>query len=158
MEDASKHCSREILETVPLVMQFIREQVRQRRAAALSLPHFRTLSFLCRVNEASLSAAAYHLGLSLPAMSRLINTLVAARLVTRQTVATNRRQIALSVTARGRTMVEQVRGDIRGDLVAALKTIPAAEYKTILRAMHLLHGVFGRQTVAGTRPRDARPD
>ena len=77
MDRAVESCAREVLDTVPLVMRFIRDQVRRRRTAGLSLPQFRTLIFLNRIKNSSLSAVAEHLGLSLPAMSRLINGLVA---------------------------------------------------------------------------------
>src|SRR5208283_1728662 len=135
MDNATRQCAREILETVPLVMRFIRGQVRPRRTAGLSLPRFRTLVFLGRVNNSSLSAVAEHLGLSLPAMSRLINGLVNDRLVERQLVSTNRRQIALTLTVRGQATLERARNKIRLRLADSLKNLPAAEQKTVQRAM-----------------------
>ena len=146
MGSASQPCAREILETVPLVMRFIRDQVRRRRTAGLSLPQFRTLIFLRRVEDASLSAVAGHLGLSLPAMSRLINGLVAARLVARQIVLTNRRQIALTLTARGRTTLEKARAEIRRQLAGPLKELSAAEQKAVQHAMELLRRTFEART------------
>jgi DNA-binding MarR family transcriptional regulator len=145
MTGASEQCARDVLETVPVVMRFIRDEVHQRRTASLSLLQFRTLAFLSHVNNSSLSAVAEHLGLSLPAMSRLINGLVNNRLVERQTVSTNRRQIALTLTAQGRATLEKVRGEIRRQLASSLKTLPAAERMTIQRAMRVLHRVFGSQ-------------
>jgi DNA-binding MarR family transcriptional regulator len=141
--------AREILETVPAVMRFIRDQVRGRRAAALSLPQFRTLVFLSRVKNSSLSAVAGHLGLSLPAMSRLVNGLVAGRLVGRQTVSTNRRQIALTLTAQGRATLEKARGEIRLQLAEAVKNLSMIEQKSILRAMGILQKVFDKRAVSG---------
>jgi DNA-binding MarR family transcriptional regulator len=149
MGGCHEQCAREILETVPAVMRFIRDQVRRRRAAGLSLPQFRSLAFLGRVQDASLSAVAGHLGLSRPAMSRLINGLVASRLVARQTVAMNRRQIALTLTATGRATLEKVRGEIRLRLADALTDLPAREQKAVHRAMRILHRVFDAQPAAG---------
>jgi DNA-binding MarR family transcriptional regulator len=148
MESFRQSCAREILETAPLIMRFIRDQVRRRHAAGLSLPQFRTLAFLSRTPNASLSAAAEHLGLSLPAMSRLVNGLVAGRLVTRQMVSTNRRQMALSLTAQGRSALEKARSEIRLQLAEALKKLSTAEQKTVLRAMAALHRVFGDPAVS----------
>ncbi len=157
MDGNPKRCAREILDTVPLVMRFIRDQVRQRRMAGLSLPRFRTLVFLDRVNNSSLSAAAEHLGLSLPAMSRLINGLVDDRLVERQLVSTNRRQIALTLTARGQATLEKVRNEIRLRLADSLKNLPAAEQKTVQRAMQVLHRVFDNQTATGNPSPKVKP-
>lgn len=149
MSRVAESCARDLLETVPLVMRFIRDPVRRGRAAGLSLPQFRALNFLHRVTDSSLSAVAGHLGLSLPAMSRLVNGLVARGLVERRTVATNRRQVALALTARGQAVLEKVRGGIRRRLAEALKSLPAAEQKTIQRAMQALRNAFRPPTVAG---------
>lgn len=155
MNPVVESCARELLETVPLVMRFIRAQVRRRRAAGLTLPQFRALAFIGRVKATSLSVAAEHLGLSLPAMSRLINGLVLGGLVGRQTVSTNRRQVALTLTARGRATLETVRDEIRRRLAGVLRTLPVADQKSVQRAMQTLHGVFGRETaVERQNPRE----
>ena len=41
-------CSREVLDTIPLVMQTIRSEVRRQRRSDLSVPQFRTLAFVFR--------------------------------------------------------------------------------------------------------------
>lgn len=145
MASAVESCARELLETVPLVMRFIRAQVRRRRTADLTLPQFRALTFISRVRSTSLSAAAEHLGLSLPAMSRLIHGLVTGGLVGRRTVSTNRRQVALTLTARGRATLETVRDEIRRQLAGALGTLRVADQKSVQRAMQTLRDVFGRE-------------
>jgi DNA-binding MarR family transcriptional regulator len=157
MGSPHEQCAREILETVPAVMRFIRNQVRRRCTAGLSLPQFRTLAFLCRVKNSSLSAAAEHLGLSLPAVSRLVNGLVDSRLVERQTVSTNRRQIALTLTAQGRATLEEARGEIRRQLASSLKMVSAAEQRAIWRAMQVLHRIFDAQITIGTQSQKAKP-
>ena len=157
MGDGREQCAREILETVPAVMRFIRDRVRRRGAAGLSLPQFRTLIFLGRVKNPSLSAAAEHLGLSLPAMSRLINGLVDNRLVQRQTVLTNRRQVALTLTVRGRAALEKVRKEVRAQLADSIKILPCAEQKTVQRAMQVLHKVFGSGTATGIPEPKVKP-
>jgi len=157
MDASARQCAREILETVPLVMRFIRDQVRRRGAASLSLPQFRTLAFLDRADQASLSAAAEHLGVSLPAMSRLINGLVNRRLVERQTVVTNRRQIALTLTAQGRAALEKMRTEVRLRLAEVVENLPAAGQKALHRAMGILHRVFDQRAVPGSPLQKAEP-
>jgi DNA-binding MarR family transcriptional regulator len=157
MGSASRQCAREILETVPLVMRFIRDRVRQRRTVGLSLPQFRTLIFLSRAKNSSLSAVAEHMGLSLPAMSRLVNGLVDDRLVERQLVSTNRRQIALTLTAQGQATLEKVRSEIRRQLAGTLKTLPASEQKTVQRAMRMLHQVFNNRAATGNPSHKVKP-
>ena len=55
-------CAREVMETVPLVMRFIRMEMRSRRAPSLSVPQFRVLTFLSHKPGAPLSSVAEHLG------------------------------------------------------------------------------------------------
>jgi len=142
MSRAAESSARDVLDTVPLVMQFIRDRIRLQRTAGLSVLQFRTLAFLSRVRKASLSTVADHAGLSLPAMSRMMNGLVKSGLVERQTVATNRRQIALTLTAKGRTTREKMRDGVRKQLADSLKTLSTAEQKVIQEAMQSLHRVF----------------
>lgn len=157
MRGAAESCAHQLLETVPLVMRFIRAQVRQRRAASLSLPQFRTLAFLSRTPDASLSEAAEHLGLSLPAVSRLVNGLVAAGLVGRQAVSTNRRQIALTLTARGRASLDTVRNEVRLHLADALRPLPTAEQQAVQRALSVLQHIFGPPPAARSPARKVKP-
>lgn len=154
--NAAKQSARDLLEATPLVMRFIRERVRQRRVGGLSLPQFRTLAFLDAFSRASLSEAAGHVGLSLAAMSRLVDGLVADGLVGRKTVSTNRRQVALTLTARGRTTLEKIRDGIRDQLAGVLKELPAGEHKAVQRAMRILQRVFDSRPAVKKSPAKAR--
>lgn len=145
--------ARDLLETVPLLMRFIRDQVRQGRAAGLTLPQYRALNFVRRTRQPSLSAVAARLGLSLPAMSRLAGGLVERRLLERRPVATNRRQIALGLTARGEATLESGRAVIRRELAGALEELSAAEHGTVRRALAPLQRAFGPRTSAAGRTR-----
>jgi DNA-binding MarR family transcriptional regulator len=156
MNAAAERSARDVLETVPTVMRFIRAQVRRRRAARLSLYQFRALFFLNRAKDCSLSVAADHLGLSLPAMSRLIHGLVVGGLVERRAVLTNRRQVALALTAAGRSTLQRVHEDIRRRLADSLRALSAGEHKTVQRAMRLLQNVFGAQNPALAAERKAK--
>ncbi len=142
MESSAEHCARRLLETTPLVMQFIHCNLRVRRVGGLSLVQFRALGFLARARCASLSAVAEHLGLSLPALSRLIDGLVRKKLVKRQTGLTDRRQVALTLTARGRMQLEAGRAEVRRLLAAKLAVLTADERAALERALESLRRVF----------------
>jgi MarR family transcriptional regulator for hemolysin len=157
MNNPAQQCAREILETVPQVNLFIFDQIRRQRTAGLLLPQYRALAFLSRIKNSSLSAVAAHLGLSLPSMSRLIDGLVASRLVRRQPVPTNRRQIALTLTVRGRATLEKGRNGIRLQLAGALRDLPVDGQKDIHCAMKLLQKAFDHRAVTGTQSPKAKP-
>src|SRR5947209_2315933 len=105
---AEDHCAREMLDAVPLVMAVIRGKMRQHRSG-LTIPQFRTLYFVSTAAGHSLSDVADFIGLSLPAMSRLVDGLVEKRLILRRTCDNDRRHVRLSITPRGQTTLDEAR-------------------------------------------------
>jgi len=135
-------CATAILEAVPVAVQFLRTEMRSHRGADLSVPQFRALALLGRSHGASLSLVADFLGLSLPATSRLVNGLVADGLVTRRVSTDDRRQVALSLTARGRATWDAAHQATLQRLATVIAPLSAARRGTIEAAMHLLRDSF----------------
>jgi DNA-binding MarR family transcriptional regulator len=150
MTISADECAREILETVPLVMRFIRHQIRRQRIAELSVPQFRALAYLSHAPGASLSAVAEHVDLSLPAMSRMINGLVANGFVARKTLSADRRHVTLSVTARGGSALTAARRAARVRLAETVGTLSPAQRETVRRAMRLLQTAFDPPATTGS--------
>ena len=143
MEPASsKACAGEILDTVPLIMQFIRVEMRRSRGPGISVPQFRVLAFLDRAEGASLSAAADRVGLSLPAMSRLIDGLVDRDLVQREESPEDRRRITLQLTSLGRELVRTARAAAQARLAEVLATLPASQRAEVTQGMQRLRPLF----------------
>src|SRR3954468_8761226 len=111
--------AREMLDAVPLVMRVIRAHMCRHRSG-LSVPQFRTLCFLSTADGTSLSAAADFVGLSLPAMSRLVDGLVAMGLVRRRLSDDARRHVSLSVTRAGEAAVREARQLAQAHLAEAV--------------------------------------
>src|SRR5215212_11111749 len=107
-EVGDEEVAREMLDAVPLVMRVIRAHMCRHRSG-LSVPQFRTLCFLSGADGSSLSAAADFVGLSLPAMSRLVDGLVEIGLVRRRHCDDDRRHVRLSVTKEGESAVSEAR-------------------------------------------------
>lgn len=138
-------CAQEILEVVPAVMRAIRAEMRRHRTADLSVPQFRTLAFIDRQADASLSDVAEHIGLTLPSMSKIVEGLVARKLVTRQTHVTDRRRMMLALTARGQTALQTSREATRACLAEDLAGLTERQRETIGQAMVILRPVFTPQ-------------
>ncbi len=132
----------EVLDTVPLVMQFIRTEMRRSRGSGISVPQFRVLTFLNRAEAASLSAVADRVGLSLPAMSRLVEGLVQRRLVHREESPADRRRVTLHLTADGRELIRTARAAAQARLADALATLSSPQRIRVGEAMELLRPVF----------------
>ena len=139
---SAEECAAEVLETVPVVMRFIRAQMRRHRGAELSVPHFRTLLFLSRNGGASLSALAEYLGLSLPAASRLVEGLVRRSFVARRIPRGNRRLVALSLRVCGERTVCTARQATERRLAEVMAALPARERAAIQRALRMLREEF----------------
>lgn len=151
MNDSPDTCAEAVLEIVPLVMRAIRGEMRRQRTPDLSVPQFRTLAFLRQQPGASLSEVAGHIGLTLPSMSKLIDGLVARRLVTRQAAPGDRRRVTLELTGAGQAAFDTARTATRTYLARRLATLPAADRASVVQAMQLLRSSFtaAHELVAG---------
>lgn len=142
MPVSSDECAREVLEVVPLVMRAIRTEIRRQRGPDLSVPQFRTLAFLNHRPRTSLSEAADHIGLALPSMSKLVDGLVARRLVVREPCSEDRRRVTLGLTEAGSEALRSARELAQAYLAQVLAPLPAADRATVTRAMQFLRPVF----------------
>jgi len=145
-------CATRVLDTVPLVMRFIRLQMRHRRAPGLSIPQFRALTFLKRNEGASLGPLAEHLGLSLPSTSRLVENLLRRGLVLRTSSPNDRRRLTLALTDDGREIVRIARKGTQGQLAQLLSRLPPGKRVEIVAAMTTLESVFNSELAAGLGP------
>ncbi len=142
MTTSSDTCAQEILEVVPSVMRTIRAEMRRHRTADLSVPQFRTLAYIDRNVDASLSDVAEHIGLTLPSMSKIVDGLVTRKLVTRQTAPDDRRRMTLALTARGQTALQTSRAATRACLAEDLAVLNDRQRETIVQALSSLRPIF----------------
>jgi DNA-binding MarR family transcriptional regulator len=142
MMSSADECAHEVLDVVPLLMRTIRAELRQRRAADLSVPQYRAMLFVNRRPAASLSEVAEHLGLTPPSTSTLIDGLVERGLVLREACTSDRRRITLSLSAEGCAMVEATYRDTCSRLAEVFTDVPAAERELIVQALQALRRAF----------------
>ena len=135
-------CARALLAGVPSVMRFLRSQMRGHRQAQLSVPHFRALVFVRHHADASLSALAEHVGLSLPAASRMVETLVRRDLLQRRARHSDRRSVSLSLTRRGKAVLRAALQATQAALAERFDTLSTLELTLVSQAMGILSRVF----------------
>ena len=135
-------CARQLLDTAPQVMRFIRTEMRSHRGHDLSVPQFRTLTFINRNPEVSLSHLADHLGLTLPSASKLVDGLVNQKIIARRESKEDRRRLTLALTRNGEDILRIARGATQDHLKNVLCELSAEELSTIIRAMNLLQPLF----------------
>jgi DNA-binding MarR family transcriptional regulator len=138
----SQECAKTVLDVVPQVMRAIRSDLRSHRTADLSIPQFRILNYISRNPQASLSNLADHIGLTLPTMSKMVDSLVAREWVTRQASPDDRRRVLLGLTGRGKIMLDQALAKTQASLAEKLSSLPAADQEMVSEAMKCLQTVF----------------
>lgn len=137
-----EHCAALLLETAPLVMRAIRAQLRNHLDADLSVPQFRTLRYLRREPNATLSALAEHIGVTLPAASRMVDGLVARGYIERRLSAADRRSIDLSLSEKGEAMLDASQRQALLALSEQLGSLSEDERHELAHALETLRGVF----------------
>ncbi len=142
MDATSEETAAELLDVVPRVMRAVREQMRRHRTADLSVPEFRTLGFLSGHAGASLSDVADHIGLTLPSMSKMIDKLVERKLLTREFGTVDRRRMTLSLTGRGRAILQAARAPTQSFLAESLSRLSPEERAAVVKAMRVLRPLF----------------
>jgi len=138
-------CAHEIIETVPVVMRVIRSKLREHGAVEMSVPHFRTLTFVYNNNGASLSDVAEHIGLSLPAMSTLVDGLVSSGLIFREENREDRRRMTLSLTRRGRAKLDSAYKATRVQLSKSLRRLSSSDCAMTVAALRILRNTFSNE-------------
>lgn len=142
MADSNHQCAEALLDVVPRILYVLRRNIRSRRGVDLSIPQFRTLSFIGRHPGCTVSGTATDLGLSTPATSRLVDGLIAAGLARRRADARDRRCVALSLTVSGRRKYRAARNRARAFLARRLDDLGEGERAVLLEALGCLCSVF----------------
>jgi DNA-binding MarR family transcriptional regulator len=130
------------------VMRVIRHHLRRHRSG-LTVAQFRTLCYVDTAKGTSLSAAADFIGLSVPAMSRLVDGLVEMGMVRRGANADDRRHVRLSVTPRGEAALRDARALAQKHLAEAVSALQPAQRAEVVDAMRLLRTVFAPEANSG---------
>ncbi len=123
-------------------MRDIRTQMRNRRSTDLTVPQYRTLAFIHRNEGASLTKVADHLGLKLPTMSKMVDSLFNKGLLQREEQSTDRRRVKLVATAQGVKIMEASRQGTLKHLSMQLEPVKVADKQVIVEAMKILRLVF----------------
>jgi MarR family transcriptional regulator for hemolysin len=135
-------CAHDLMDTAPKIVQAIRVEMRRGRGSDLSIAQFRTLGFIQRNPDSSLSDLADHMGLTLPSVSKLVDGLVKQKLITREESVADRRRLTLVLTQNGESIVNSARVNAQANLARILSGLTTDELTTIHQAMKLLYPLF----------------
>lgn len=131
-----------VMEDIPSLMRLLRTKFREKRVGDLSMAQFRTLAFVDAKHGASLSEAAGHIGVSLPSMSKLVDTLVKHKLLTRDAHGTDRRRICLALTATGKRELDEAYQHTESFFAGKFAELTEEERTQIAATMSTLKNLF----------------
>ncbi len=106
------------------------------------MAQFRTLAFVDANRGASLSEAAGHIGLSLPAMSRLVDSLVREELLTRSAHGADRRRICLALTPAGKRELDQAYRHAEAYFADKFAELTGAQRTQLAASINMLRQLF----------------
>jgi len=141
-------CARAVMETIPMVMRFIRREMRRHSVSLLSVPQFRALAFLHRNAGACLFHVADHLGVTRPTASVIVDRLVRRGLLARAEDPRERRRIALTLTPKGTRLLDEARSATRAWMAGVLAPLSRRTLGRIEEGVSLLELAF-KEAVGG---------
>jgi DNA-binding MarR family transcriptional regulator len=141
-EKVAKDCAARIMETVPLMMRFIRKDMRAQNTTYMSVPQFRTLAFVDRNPGGSLSDLAEHLGVTRATASATVERLVQEDLIQRQENPEERRRVSLTLTKTGKQRLQKSREATRTHIADYLGSLPEEQISLIEEGLTLLKNIF----------------
>jgi len=103
----------------------------------------------------AMRALAAHLHLEMSTMTRVVDHLVANKLVTRVADAKDRRVCRVRITRAGRTLASRIRAELIAEYEHVLREVPVRSREAVIEAISLLLTAFKeRQPVAPRRKTD----
>jgi DNA-binding MarR family transcriptional regulator len=140
-----------VMDTIPMFMRILRAKFREKYAGDLSMVQFRTLAYVDAREGVCLSEAARHIGLGLPTMSKLVETLVKRDLIARDEHGQDRRKICLTLTAQGKHELGEAYRYTQSFFADKFAELTDEERNQIREALKDMQTLFGLNTQA-SRP------
>lgn len=131
-----------MLDVVPATMHVLRRELRGAASPELSVPQLRVLAHIHR-GVADATSLAELQGVSLPAISKMIDAMVERELVERRFTKDDRRQAQLSLTARGRALYTRTRESAQRKLSERLMGMSASDKRALREGLQVLGELVG---------------
>lgn len=147
-----------VIDNIPLLMRLLRTKFREKRTGEMSMVQFRTLAFVDANQGASLSDASAAIGLSLPSMSKLVESMVTRDLLRRDIHGEDRRRICLSLTDKGKNELDEAYRYTQTYFTEKFTELTEDERTQIERAMNLMKKLFALEPkISMTEPVKEEP-
>jgi DNA-binding MarR family transcriptional regulator len=130
-----------LLQVIPPIMRSIRGYMRDFRRSNLTVPQFRVLGFVSLQPCTSKQLADWQ-GVSLPAMSRMVDNLVKRRLLQRRPDTADRRRHQLRLSRQGAAVFRRLRDALQAKLAERIAGLKAPDRKALAAGLIVLEELF----------------
>lgn len=139
--DASSEISRQLYTTIPTVMRALRTELRSEAKGELTVPQLRVLANLNHGVEDA-TGLAEGLGVSLPAMSKMLDGLQLRGLIRRTPHRVDRRKAKVVLTRKGKVLFDSSVRKARKTFRAKIQKLPAQQRRELHRGLIVLDELF----------------
>lgn len=139
MNDAES--AKQILEIVPRTMRVLRSEIRALAKSELTVPQFRILIHLSE-SARNNNQLAESQGVSVAAMSRMVDGLVKRGLIKRAASLKDRRQIFLELSAEGRKVHERLQAEVQKSLASRVSKLDNKPKQALIQGLNVLGEMF----------------
>ena len=130
-----------LLHVIPQIMRSIRGSLRGVAGSNLTVPQFRALAYVS-LHPCSNKQLAGWQGVSLPAVSRMVDYLVKRRLLVRTPDPSDRRQVRLQLSKKGKEQFERLRQALQRQLAERIMTLNDPKKRMLAAGLTVLEELF----------------
>lgn len=131
----------QLFELGPRIARMIRRSMIEKGVGDLTLPQYRILTNVAQgIGKASVLCELK--GVSMPAMSRMVDTLVRKGFLKRGSNSEDRREIVLSLTPEGKKALEQLKGAVTEAISGLLGALSRQEQEISAQALGIFEKIF----------------
>ena len=114
---------------------------------SITIPQFRLLVLLANEDPLKLTAIAEHLGVNPSTATRMVDRLVSAGLIERETNPLSRREVVVRLSRKGRTLVGSVTRRRRAEIAEIVGRMSETSRRGLVRAMTAFAAAGGEPPV-----------
>ncbi|UCD38202.1 MAG: MarR family transcriptional regulator [Fidelibacterota bacterium] len=127
-------------------------------SCGVSVTQCYTLEVLYDHGALTMSQLAGQLYLDVSTITRIMDQLVASKLVRRISDKQDRRVIRAEITRKGQNLVANIRSSLLGEYADILEQIPSSSRQSVIKAIELLLEAFKQRNRLNTGQSRAKPD
>ncbi|MBX9569838.1 MAG: MarR family winged helix-turn-helix transcriptional regulator [Candidatus Obscuribacterales bacterium] len=135
-------CASEIMESIPVVMYFIRKRMRERKGHIVSVPQVRALAYLSRHSDSTLNQLADYLAVSNATTCSLVDRLVQRGFIDRREDPRERRCVKLNLTKEGQEQYRELHDLAVAELAEMLTDLAPHQLKQVNEGLSILRNVL----------------